>query len=384
MNRFRMLPNYRYYDNADGVITTRYEKPLRDYRIYGNSIQDGTPSPDNPKEIQSVGEKTYNLWGKETATAYEDNYGTLKYEWDDKGGIYFYNTSSVTKSCRTELAMLPGIYSVWMSTSGYIKKDGSLVKSGRFAIVSSTEEFILRVEVTTVSGSTKYLQALVVEGKYTEDTMPEFEPQGKYKIPIEVSNENGDTQNYNIFLDEPLRKCGKYIDYIDFKNAKIVRNVIYYNSIVDAKPSAEYQWGSGIQGNYGKTWGTCNIKAATDAAPMSNRFTGFVGGENISYDLPYHFQMSTTYKNCYCALPISIFAKHGGLTSEEFIDLEKADQTTLIDQYMIDNEVDLQGGRNIAIEELIDLHEIKICKGKSIIKVNTKIQPSAVSYQYYA
>ena len=268
MDRFRILPNYRYYDSADGIIKTAYEKPLRDYKIYGNSVQNGTPSPDNPIEIQSVGD-------------------------------------------------------------------------------------------------------------YDEKT-------GKYKISIEISNENGDTQNYNIFLDEPLRKCGKYIDYIDFKNAKIVRNVIYYNSIVDAKPSAEYQWGWGIQGNYGKTWGTCSIKAAYDAAPMSNRFTGYIGGEAVSYALPYHFQMSTTYKNCYCALPISIFAKHGGLTSEEFMALEKADQTTLINQYMIDNEVDLQGGRNIAIEELIDLHEIKICKGKSIIKVNTKIQPSAVSYQYYA
>ena len=108
MDRFRILPNYRYYDSADGIIKTAYEKPLRDYKIYGNSVQNGTPSPDNPIEIQNVGD-------------------------------------------------------------------------------------------------------------YDEET-------GKYKISIEVSNENGDTRNYNIFLDEPLRKVGEYADYIDFKNQKVVKN----------------------------------------------------------------------------------------------------------------------------------------------------------------
>ena len=35
--------------------------PLADYKIYGSSVQDGTPTTDNPVEIQSVGDKTYNL-----------------------------------------------------------------------------------------------------------------------------------------------------------------------------------------------------------------------------------------------------------------------------------------------------------------------------------
>lgn len=37
MDRFRRLPNYRYYDNTDGIITTEYEMPLRDYKIFGSS-----------------------------------------------------------------------------------------------------------------------------------------------------------------------------------------------------------------------------------------------------------------------------------------------------------------------------------------------------------
>ena len=37
------------FDNSKG-------RPLKDYKIYGKSIQDGTPNPDNPIEIQSVGD----------------------------------------------------------------------------------------------------------------------------------------------------------------------------------------------------------------------------------------------------------------------------------------------------------------------------------------
>ena len=37
------------FDNSKG-------RPLKDYKLYGNSIQDGTPNLDNPIEIQSVGD----------------------------------------------------------------------------------------------------------------------------------------------------------------------------------------------------------------------------------------------------------------------------------------------------------------------------------------
>ena len=56
MDRFRLLPSYHYYNDSTGAIETRYKKPLRDYKISGNSIQEGTPSPDNPIEIESVGD----------------------------------------------------------------------------------------------------------------------------------------------------------------------------------------------------------------------------------------------------------------------------------------------------------------------------------------
>jgi hypothetical protein len=43
---------------------------LLDYRIYGNTVQDGTPAPENPAEVQGVGEQTENLFDKDVAVVY--------------------------------------------------------------------------------------------------------------------------------------------------------------------------------------------------------------------------------------------------------------------------------------------------------------------------
>ena len=55
MNRFRMLPTYHYEDISavEPVLENGVGKPLRDYKIYGNSVQDGTPAPDSPVEIRA-------------------------------------------------------------------------------------------------------------------------------------------------------------------------------------------------------------------------------------------------------------------------------------------------------------------------------------------
>lgn len=87
---------------------------LKSYRIYGNSVQDGTPTPEAPIEVQSVGE-------------------------------------------------------------------------------------------------------LVTEG----------ENEGKYKIPVTVTNSETEIepQTFNIYLDEPLRKIGDAQDVIDFEKGVVLRNV---------------------------------------------------------------------------------------------------------------------------------------------------------------
>lgn len=75
MDRFRMLPSYRYEDNTDGNLLKSVGKPLRDYKIEGNCFQDGVPSPENPIDIQCCGERTVNLF---------DINGDINKRWNDE------------------------------------------------------------------------------------------------------------------------------------------------------------------------------------------------------------------------------------------------------------------------------------------------------------
>lgn len=56
---------------GDIVLDGTIGKSLKSWSITGNTVQNGTPSPDNPVEIQSVGERTKNLFDKNT-TAFND------------------------------------------------------------------------------------------------------------------------------------------------------------------------------------------------------------------------------------------------------------------------------------------------------------------------
>lgn len=50
------------------VLENSAGKPVVDYKIYGNTVQDGTPMPDNPVEVKSVGDKTKNLFNENDVT----------------------------------------------------------------------------------------------------------------------------------------------------------------------------------------------------------------------------------------------------------------------------------------------------------------------------
>lgn len=65
---------------GDIVLDGTIGKSLKSWSITGNTVQDGTPSPDNPVEIQSVGERTKNLFDKNDATVqgYIDKSGSVR------------------------------------------------------------------------------------------------------------------------------------------------------------------------------------------------------------------------------------------------------------------------------------------------------------------
>ena len=102
-------------------------------------------------------------------------------------------------------------------------------------------EFIGNGGVTLEACYNDNLHNVVIHGNSVQNGTPglktpirvqsvgEFVTEGeharKYKVSITASGENGESQSFDIYLDEPLRKIGAYRDYIDFENGRVARYI---------------------------------------------------------------------------------------------------------------------------------------------------------------
>ena len=200
MDRRRFLPTYHYEDNTDGVLTESVGNPLRDYKIYGNSIQDGTPSPEEPVEIQSVGDKTRNLFDESILNKFADTLTTDK-EWVMKNfagviedGIAFKeNTRYTLAFTAKQTAGNPRL--IFKYTDGTSNNIGTWQLAAEYTTyigTSAANKTIAYIGMEYGSNGYMYIQKdsiMLVEGVYTADTMPGHEPFG-YKIPVKVSGKN--------------------------------------------------------------------------------------------------------------------------------------------------------------------------------------------------
>ena len=227
--------------NAEGVpCVLKYSKGknMRNYEVYANSVQDGTPSPESPVEIQSVGDLTTKNLINESAITLSSGY------WSDSGGNQINNNSgfiriSSVKCNPNETYTLSSnlkIYTIW-----FFNNDTSISKTYRVNTVAvfTTPENCnsLRISLVNTSGNTDTIAFKWIQLELGS-TATEYEPYHKYDIPITVTGTRSETTH--IYLDEPLRKVGDCADYIDFKNQKVVRNIhkiiIDENSVIRLYP----------------------------------------------------------------------------------------------------------------------------------------------------
>ena len=219
MDRYRMLPSYRFHEvegTSPLTLDKSVGKPLRDYKIYGNSIQDGTPAPENPIEIKSVGNKTINLFDEKLLLKHrnveknEQGYLVKQYPavFDTTTG--YDSTRAIVDSLKSILK--PNVpYTAARKIANYIAgADGGIViRSSTDALLyigygtgvglscttfSFTQEQIDSISNIYIYGRAgdnpilfEYIQ--LVEGSYTVQTMPAYEPYG-YKIPIDADRKN--------------------------------------------------------------------------------------------------------------------------------------------------------------------------------------------------
>ena len=257
--------------DAEGVpCVMEYSKGknLRNYEIYGNSVQDGTPSPDAPIEIQSVGDLV-----TDTASEYYGKYDVpitvrgknLLPNSDWMSGNHSngfteqtevdYITEYTQNSISFNLAAWKGVSSPRFkkdsvkrivfkinqnqinSDDGYINfyiiiqgYDDNNNKVGSQAIYNNAiadTEYVFDFSAISISSfyanSTQFSFCILARKNALSNLMV-------YDIAYYADTDTAVYEPYigetkHIYLNEPLRKVGDYADYIDFKNQKVMRQI---------------------------------------------------------------------------------------------------------------------------------------------------------------
>ena len=222
--------------------------------IYGESIQNGTPTPTSPVEIESVGDKTKNLLNASLwKTSVTNNGITVEYL-EDEDCFLLNGTATTAIDFAAKYINIPNVPGTsYVLSAKYVsgsidRTNGSgnkyaVAYLGNADTINTTNNWhSIHLQNQDVTGSVKvnnknyitrfwfYVSLGVKFDNYKVKIQLEegnvatsYEPYG-YKIPITVSN-GSDTKTTNIYLKEPLRKVGEYADYLDLTNKKVVRNV---------------------------------------------------------------------------------------------------------------------------------------------------------------
>ena len=329
---------------------------LNNYKIFGNSTQNGTPTPDSPVEVESVGDLI-------TDTT-DINYGKYKIPIKvktknlidinnivkDKGlawatGNYYNVTGGIAsdfikvKNNTNYVSKYSAQVILYDSNYNYISSINGTSSTKSFKITNENCEYIkIAFRVSDNPGITDF--------KNINDIMLE---EGTSATEYEAYQE----ETYNIYLDEPLRKIDNYSDYIDFKSGKVVRSVKEY------KFTGKESWN---KGDYPLT-GTYQYNTG------KSQFTNIIA--NIKYTLNTHFVNTKSINgtalgeayNMYPSTSLNL------TTTDEF------------KTWLKNNDVKLNYAISTPIEAKISLPNINLNSTKNYINIDTTTSPSNIELE---
>lgn len=213
-------------------FTSRGEH-LLDYRIYGNTVQDGTPTPENPAEVQGVGEQTENLFDKDVAVVYN--------AYITRGGKWYYANDSRSVRIRVKpntqyTLSTEGRYTIFR----ILEMQSDVVPTEQDCFPQMQSILIVYGENQShytfrTSGNAKYIvfqsnlsvvnnwlnELMLVEGNSIRS---DYIPYG-YKIPVVATN-GTETVTTPVYIgSEPLHKIDNYADYVDFERGVVIRQI---------------------------------------------------------------------------------------------------------------------------------------------------------------
>ncbi len=245
------------YKTANGsallTLNNSYGGYLGNYIIKGNSVQNGTPTPNDPIEVQSVGDKTVNLINNVkssetisgiTFTINNDKSITMNGTNTSGSNIAYsiignsdYIEQSILLEDNTTYTLSGGVE---LPTGVYLQTHGKVNESTQYKTFTKTPTTFTTAESTlwsayiridagvTISNLTVYPQ--LEKGS----TATEYEPYGKYKIPVTTKSKNIFT--YQTILDS------NHIELLNASNAEF--NFINTSGIpetyIDAKENTQY------------------------------------------------------------------------------------------------------------------------------------------------
>lgn len=188
---------------------------LLDYRIYGNTVQNGTPTPENPVDVVGCGERTENLFDKSTITinAFDTLNGTQansNYYCSDFIPItttryYFQNV------CGSSIQYSVVIYDMNKQSLRYASVTGSFKASGALTFIEG--DAYIRINCYKATDVDTVMLNL-------GSTALPYEPYG-YKLPMTVVNGNT-AQAVPVYIGENQLDAGEYVSYSDGKIYRIV------------------------------------------------------------------------------------------------------------------------------------------------------------------
>lgn len=375
------------------------DKSVINYQIFGNSVQDGEPSPDNPIEVESVGEKTKNLLDESlfltvsSVSKTEDGYYSKVYSLPIPG--FRSNLKAVLKP--NTIYTCSRIYTGRLNASNglitirYKKEDGTYVtkqivppglgfKSRSFSF--DTQEQIDNIDAMYFyfdqEGAT-ISNVQLVEGEYAADTIPAYEPYG-YKIPVTARGKN--LVNYKDFI--VAGKTKEIDNGIQFEatgsRIEIVKYIILKANtryVLSAECTEDAYIGGGINidsdGSIGFRWCTKSVKK-------------YVVKNNTNVDREVDFYFIDTKGTKGSTIKFAMFEISETVTEYEPY-VEPVTTNIYLDEPLKENEyIDFKKQKLYSdeIESTICLPNLPTFKGTTIYEINTTTQPSNMVVEYYS
>ena len=173
---------------SGSVITTdeAIEGPLKDYKIYGNTVQNGAPTPDTPIDMVSCGDRTKNLFdGEYEVGGYDISTGEKAvntYQYRNKNFIEVKPNTTYTFSLNEIKITETPRYYYYDKNKNFLSSE---VVNGNFA----TPNNCYFVNWNSSALKTNYPDGLTKPMIEEGSIATSYEPYG-YKIPVNVRSDN--------------------------------------------------------------------------------------------------------------------------------------------------------------------------------------------------